>query len=351
MPPIVRLLRNIDRRRINIVDRMLKLVALPLALLSLGASDPEQTPGKPEAQPATDDFVASLQLGELEQRLTVPVQLNATGPFHFVIDTGAERSVVSRELASHLGLAPGRKVTMTTMTESSVVNTVIVPSLVIPAVGERREIEAPAMEARNLGAAGLLGLDTLEGRRVTIDFDRGTMAVRPARTRSEHNDPDEIVVRARSAFGQLIVTDASYDNTRIRVVIDTGSQVSMGNTALLQRVRRSRKGMQPVTLTSVTGGQAIADYGYVSGIRLGGVEFAALPVAFFDVLPFKRFGLSDKPALLLGMDALRSFRRVDIDFANREVRMLMPRDAVVQPQIVTGAMTSGGRLNQPVTFR
>jgi hypothetical protein len=29
--------------------------------------------------------------------------------------------------------------------------------------------------------------------------------------------------------------------------------------------------------------------------------------------------------LLLGMDALRQFRRVDIDFANREVRVSLPR--------------------------
>jgi hypothetical protein len=50
-----------------------------------------------------------------------------------------------------------------------------------------------------------------------------------------------------------------------------------------------------------------------------------MPVAFADVTPFARFGLSHRPALLLGMDALRSFRRVDIDFPNRQVRFLMPR--------------------------
>ena len=49
-----------------------------------------------------------------------------------------------------------------------------------------------------------------------------------------------------------------------------------------------------------------------------------MPVAFADVAPFERFGLTKRPALLLGMDALRIFRRVDIDFPNRQVRFLMP---------------------------
>jgi hypothetical protein len=38
-------------------------------------------------------------------------------------------------------------------------------------------------------------------------------------------------------------------------------------------------------------------------------------------------GLNDRPALLLGMDALRLFGRVRIDFANREVRLAQPKPA------------------------
>ncbi|MEI9853096.1 MAG: hypothetical protein WDN24_22155 [Sphingomonas sp.] len=60
-------------------------------------------------------------------------------------------------------------------------------------------------------------------------------------------------------------------------------------------------------------------------MRVGGIEFGQLPVAFADVAPFQRFGLLRRPALLLGMDALRSFRQVEIDFPNRQVRFRMPR--------------------------
>jgi hypothetical protein len=50
-----------------------------------------------------------------------------------------------------------------------------------------------------------------------------------------------------------------------------------------------------------------------------------LPIAFADVPPFRVFGLSDQPALLLGTDVLGAFRRVSLDFAARKVRFQLRR--------------------------
>jgi len=38
------------------------------------------------------------------QRMTVPVSIEGRGPFSFVIDTGAERTVLSRKIATRLAL-------------------------------------------------------------------------------------------------------------------------------------------------------------------------------------------------------------------------------------------------------
>ena len=115
---------------------------------------------------------------------------------------------------------------------------------------------------------GLLGIDTLRDHQVSIDFERGTMEVRKSekRAKSRRVASDEIVVTAKSMFGQLIVTDAYYGSTRIQVVLDTGSQVSMGNSALRKRVTRSRK-TQPIELTDVTGVKTFADYTTVPNIN------------------------------------------------------------------------------------
>ena len=307
--------------------RLAWLLAIPF----WAAADAQQAP-PPAASP--DDQIAAaappiaMPLIEIDERMTVPVTVGEGGPFRFVIDTGAERSVVSRELAAQLGLLPGKRVSVVSMTDTRVLDTVIVPSLVTipPLGGPGATIEAPAVEARYLGAAGLLGLDTLRDRRVSIDFEAGRMAVEPASRRAFEADTSdgEIVVRGKSRFGQLIVSDAYYGNTRIRVVLDTGSQVTIANSALRRKMARKQK-TSSIVLVSVTGGQTVADYSVVSNVRIGDARFTDLPVAFADVAPFEKFGLSKKPALLLGMDALRIFRRVEIDFPNRQVRLLLPR--------------------------
>lgn len=325
--------RYIIAHMTHIIRSLLLLpLLLPLGTAAGGRDLPAQDPEILEAEKAFTDAATLLTLGEIEQRLTVPVAVGARGPYNFIIDTGAERTVVSRELAGSLRLLAGDPVTLTSMTGSSKVNTVVVPDLSIKSIGQLHTVIAPSLEARDLGAAGLLGIDTLSKHQVSIDFEKGTMAVRPSHPRKKftRRAENEIVVTAKSLFGQLIVTDAYYGQTRIQVVLDTGSQVTMGNSALRKRVGRRAPKPRSIQLTSVTGDKVVADYTVVPDISVGAIAFGGMPVAFADVAPFERFGLTQRPALLLGMDALRSFRRVDIDFPNREVRFVMPRGTPVR---------------------
>ncbi|HWU96362.1 MAG TPA: aspartyl protease family protein [Sphingomonas sp.] len=338
------------------MNRLAALLLLPLAATA-GAHDlqnpSERTPPPQDPEltmPSPDDVEATLlALGEIDKRLTVPVAVGTSGPYNFIIDTGAERTVIARELAGSLKLGAASPVVITSMTGRDTVNTVVVPGLSIKSIGEQHTIVAPALEARNLGALGLLGIDTLRNHQVTIDFEKGVMSVRPSVKRKAFakRNRDEIVVTAKSVFGQLIVTDAYFDDTRIQVVLDTGSQVTMGNSALRKRVGRSAPRSQKILLTSVTGDQTTADYTEVPNVLVGKVRFGAMPVAFADVTPFERFGLTRRPALLLGMDALRSFRRVDIDFPNREVRFLMPVDRRPKER-TTGSIIPGKQSTSPV---
>lgn len=299
---------------------LLLVIALPAA--QVAAQD--AVADAPVSEPTTADI---LTLGsDIPGRLTVPVMIGTAGPYPFTIDTGSERTVISRELARLLGLVRGRDVRVTTMTGASSVATVIIPSLGVSSIGGER-IEAPTFNGSDLGAPGLLGLDALQARAVSIDFDTNQMRILPAskRTRRQLDDPDTIVIRARSLFGQLVVTDASFRGQRVRVVLDTGSAVSVGNLALKRRVSLGGRGMTPLGLMSVTGARLATEYAQIGAVTIGSVTFNNLPVAFADAAPFARFGLLKRPALLLGIDALRQFRRVDIDFANREVRLSRPR--------------------------
>ncbi|MBP2514091.1 aspartyl protease family protein [Sphingomonas sp. PvP018] len=312
---------------------VLLIIAAPAAAQQ-SAPDATPQPAAPPAYAAPVDDAASaantvMLFGQDESRMTVPVSIAGTSPQKFVVDTGAQRTVISRELAAVLRLAPGRIVRVTGMTGSDNVATVIIPALRVGTI-DTPAIEAPAIAAQNLGALGLLGIDTLQGRAVGIDFDTRTMTVTPARRRNrrERTERGEIVVRARSLFGQLVVTDAYCNGVRIRVIIDTGSSVSMGNAALRRKLLRKPVRSQSIALTGVTGQTVMADYSTIDRVMIGSLTITSLPIALtaVDAPPFRQFGLAERPAILLGMDALTLFRRVDIDFANREVRLALPRN-------------------------
>jgi predicted aspartyl protease len=296
-----------------------------LLLLAAPVSGQQGATQSPPASPAEDriGFVNS------NDRMSVPVTIAGTGPYRFIVDTGAQRTVISRELAGTLGLAAGPNVRVTAMTGASDVGTVVIPMISVSTLGGAR-IEAPSLESRNLGAAGMLGIDTLQGNVLSIDFDHQIMTVTPSAPRKKHLEaaPGEILVLAKSLYGQLIVTDARYRGQRVQVILDTGSGITMGNLALQKRVARRNKDIHPVQLIGVTGETMEVNYTQIDRFDVGGISIANLPVAFADAEPFRHFGLTDRPALMLGMDALRLFKKVRIDFPNREIRLSVARDAV-----------------------
>ncbi len=307
----------------HVMRRWFSLALLPL--LANAAPQQPLVPPAPISEPTLPSLIDELAFGHNGLRMTVPVEIAGAGPYEFIIDTGAQRTVISRELAGKLGLAGGRNVRLTGMTGTENVGTVVIPSISVSTLGGER-IEAPALAAAHLGAPGMLGIDALQGHALAIDFDNQRMTVAPARKRGERvrRAPDEIVIQAKSLFGQLVVTDARVAGERVRVILDTGSAVTMGNSALRRKLARRSKGT-PVSLVSVTGGQLTADYSTIGSIKIGDIEIQDMPVAFADVPPFRSFGLERRPALLLGMDALKLFTRVQIDFANRELRLSLPR--------------------------
>jgi predicted aspartyl protease len=251
--------------------------------------------------------------------MTVPVSVGGKGPFDFIVDTGAERSVLSRELALALELEPGARARLFDFTGASPVNTVKVPSLSAGKLSTAA-MEAPSLAMANIGAQGMLGIDALQGHKVVIDFGRNRMSVVPAKRHAL----GEIVVRAEARLGQLIVTKARFNGEPIAVIIDTGSWVSVGNSAMRALAKKAPRLLGPITVRSVTGRTFAADYVSVSDLNVGGVRFDNVGLAFADVPPFVRFGLRDKPALILGMSSLRLFRRVEIDFVNREIGFSLP---------------------------
>jgi predicted aspartyl protease len=271
--------------------------------------------------PASGENVIAFRDAD-QNRMTVPVKIAETGPYDFLIDTGAERSVISTELAQHLKLSAGPRAQLFDFSGVSIVDTVSVPSLSVSRLGTSA-IAAPSLAANNLGALGMLGIDALQGHRVVIDFGKNRMTLSPAK----HRVVGEFVVRAQDKLGQLIISNARFNGHPVAVVIDTGSWLSVGNSAMLALAGSKPRPFGTVQVTSVTGRSFKAALVTVDDLAIGDMIFGNFGLAFADAPPFERFGLRDKPALILGMNSLRLFERVEVDFVNREIAFTLPRPA------------------------
>jgi predicted aspartyl protease len=143
-------------------------------------------------------------------------------------------------------------------------------------------------------------------------------------------EPGTIVVQGTRRNGRLILTEATANGRSIVVVIDTGSQISVGNEAL-RRALLGEKLLKPdqhqVELLSVTGERISGDYMFVREIRIGDVGLKNLAVVFTDAHTFRQLKLDKRPALLLGMNAMRAFKKVSIDFASRKLRVVLPQES------------------------
>ena len=81
------------------------------------------------------------------RRMSVKVMVGGKGPFAFLVDTGAERTVIARELAQRLGLAEGAKLRLATIGGSATVPSYRVAALQMSNL-HLASVEAPAFFGR-----------------------------------------------------------------------------------------------------------------------------------------------------------------------------------------------------------
>jgi len=284
-----------------------------------GARAEDPVPSTPATATATAEAPETLKLSQDPTlRLTLAVMVNGRGPFEFLVDTGSDRTVISRELAASLDLPTGATVRISEDSGMDEASTVLIDRLEI---GARviRSIEAPALAAENIGAAGMLGVDALRDLHVVMDFKAMHMSSSPSR--AEAYDPRTIVVRGKSRLGQLILTHSNVRGVPILVVVDSGSEVSIGNPALLRLLTKRSLSLHPPATTQivdVTGRKLTIEQDQIAEADVGGVVIHNMALAFAALPIFDYLGLSDTPALFLGMDVLSQCERVSVDIRRRE---------------------------------
>lgn len=283
-------------------------------------------------EPETPDAGAFLETAfDQARRLLAQVWINGKGPFSFVIDTGANSSVISREVATICGLPAAGSASIHGIVSVETAPLVKVSRLRVGDVLSAG-LSLPTVPAAKLGGEGILGLDAMRGRRVVLGFQDQTFQISPSVAGAQlalgrntripaHLAP--VTVPARFRAGQLVILDAEAAGKGITAFLDSGSQVTIANLALRALVRGEPTILgQPVIrsdLISATGQRISAEFAPLSGLRLGGQRLGAPLVAFADLHIFSLWDLNTRPTVLIGVDVLRRFDKVGFDFGHKTV--------------------------------
>lgn len=309
-----------------------KLCALLLGCASINLQASAQE-GSDIAPKPTAGIIQEFDVDHTE-RMTVQVQVNGSEAVPFIVDTGSERTVIANDFAKRLLLDEGPKLILATISGRAEVNSFFIERLTSAAVN-LEGVEAPGLERSNLGAYGLLGIDSLEDSRVLLDFINQKMEVTPSNKRGSRGKFEKgmIIVSAKRRAGRMILSSARIDGVPVDIILDTGAQATMGNASLRKKLsRRHRMGdYKPVVMKSVTGSTLLGEYTQIQEIEIDSLTIKGLPITFSDNYAFTALKLNDRPAILLGMDSLKLFDRVVIDFGNRRVGFDLPNGAA-RPQ-------------------
>lgn len=291
--------------------------------------------------PATD--MEALHAGvDVEARLTTPVWINGQGPYPFVVDTGSNRSLLAEDLAETLRLPVSDPVMINTVAGAEQAASVFVNSLEVGKRGGRPVVMAVAARSA-IGGVGLLGIDQLDNLRLTLNFREKRLAV--GRSGRRMADGEALTVRAQQRSGQLTLVGAEVGKLPVTAFVDSGSQGTIGNLALRRmlgpqiRSLKGGEGAGEAPIIGATGLQIMGETGILPTLRVGGLSVRSLPVIFADLHTFHVWGMNDAPALLIGVDLLRRFDSVDLDFGRSEVLFRLPGYSGTTGSRIPGATT------------
>jgi Aspartyl protease len=305
----------------------------PAAAVAPGTGTAPATPaaaGEPHLAPApqipqvvveTNEprFVAPTRRDRIG-RIWAPVMIDGKGPFRLALDTGASHSAIIPRTAQALGVSgPGAltQVKVTGFTGSAVVPSVTVDRMQVGDI-DISPYTLPIVPDVFGGADGVLGYETLADKRIYADFGRDKLTI--ARSRGDRVPFGFEAIPLKLIEGGLLVADIRVGGIRTKAIIDTGSQGSVGNLALLNALMRhlpnnaKQAGVIGVTLEVQKGDDLPAP-----PIQMGALTIEGVHIVFGDMYLFQHWRMTDRPTMVLGMDLLGTFEALILDYRTREM--------------------------------
>ncbi|HUO11463.1 MAG TPA: retropepsin-like aspartic protease, partial [Caulobacteraceae bacterium] len=257
---------------VGAVDRrtaIAALAALGLARPATGLADPSISLGGAASRlPQDGGYVPPTTLSAVldnYRRMTCPVTINGAGPFGFVADTGANHSVIAAEIVAQLGLPLAADQPLNGVAGMEMTPTVKV-GLTLAGRPER-PVVLSVLPGAAIGGQGILGLDQLNGARLTLDFAHNLLFLDAGPALP--GEGPQIEMSARRHDGQLFLIDAGVGGIPVAAFVDSGAESTIGNMALyaLAFIHYPSIPWKVTPVVSVTGQTIDAQYADLPSLR------------------------------------------------------------------------------------
>lgn len=253
-------------------------------------------------------------------RYTTAVTLNRTGPFVFIVDTGAQASVMLGRTASRLKLRPAGNVRVVGASGNESTEIVSVDeyrSGVFVRTNEQMAL-IPNIPVSN--ADGVLGMNVFTSGRIEFGFAKRTLTVGP----SAPAPAGFVVQHGEVRQGTFLVVDVMVDGVHAKAMIDTGGRRTVGNPQL-----QAALGFKPgdarllvdEPVHGATTQQTAAWKTALGSITIGNAAFTTPTVTFADLSVFHALDLDEGPALIIGIDQFSRLQTMAIDYPREELQL------------------------------
>jgi predicted aspartyl protease len=280
------------------------------------------------ATPASGTVVAELpyRVGA-DARVATDVFVNGQGPFSFLLDTAASRSMMFEHVRAKLGIATtgGTPITVYGMQNIGTAVPVLVDQLRL-SNETIRGLAMGVLPDDSDPADGLLGMDVLSNYQVVLDREnlRLKLLTQDSGTTDFRDWPSLSLTRrtAKDAAANLWLMRASVGGISVNSLLDMGSGMTIVNWPAaeqlgLKRTHFPREGV-PQKLRDALGTVEPIIFATGLTIWLGGHVFTDQTVLVANVRVFQYFHLDGEPAAIIGSGLLKD-NSLAIDFARRRL--------------------------------
>jgi predicted aspartyl protease len=250
-----------------------------------------------------------------DNHLVVPAYVNGSGPYPFILDTGADESAIYAWFAAQLQLTPGKSEDLSGQTGTTSTPTYRLKSISI----DRRKItNAPAFGLPNRHdegeEAGVAGNDLMDGSIAVFDFPCGSVALLRKPVALASVLPKNAVAVEAGAIrdGTLLTLPIELNGVRGVGFLDTGSRDSRISPeyAKAAGVDASTAAFHDADPIYGANSKALSSrIGPVGQIRFAGVSVPNAVVRVMDLSALQGAGVGDH-MMILGTDLMRGHRLV-----------------------------------------